>query len=507
MCTAEMESELAARAARIEVLENELKGERLKTTLLQRENAALREELEELKESMEPPSFLKSASNTPAKPGDKPPRVRRTSGAIGRSLDDKSAKAGISGELFDPETVLNFKITYVTKDQETKTNLENAIRRNPMLGSLDVHQIRDIVDSMEVGRYKVGDTIIQEGSQGDKLYISADNGTFEVVAGTSTIATFGSWVVFGELALLYGCQRTATINLIESDDDGTDKEDVQVWSIKRRTFQMITLKTGMVRQRKTLSFVRNISFFSHLKDKEVELLRLVDALTEERYMPGEYVFQQGAIGETFYIIQEGEVVVENKSGAAGKDPVFVATLRQGDTFGETALLHDDIRTADVKAVTDIVLLALGRKMFERTLSLVEKKYESALPVSTIYDADGMGLMPTTSSSHSVDPTYEDLLMQDFVILGRLGVGKRVKLHVPDRVCVWCVGVLGEGGGGGGCMCAACLQFAHTGIPLVVINYSRHVASSQLERFLLLLLLLPLLLLFAAAVFCCLLHVK
>lgn len=42
-------------------------------------------------------------------------------------------------------------------------------------------------------------------------------------------------------------------------------------------------------------------------------------------------------------------------------------LKVGSYFGELALLHDDRRAANVKAVTDVTLLVLTRKEFKELL--------------------------------------------------------------------------------------------------------------------------------------------
>ncbi|XP_065191380.1 LOW QUALITY PROTEIN: cGMP-dependent protein kinase 1-like [Sycon ciliatum] len=355
----------------------------------------------------------------------------------------KSQKTAISAEAVDPEALMTFKVEYVPKDPDTKKNLENAIRKNPMLGRLDIRQIRDIVNSMKLRHVKAGEKIIDEGKEGNELYISSE-GKFEVSTNGQHLTSFGSWVVFGELALLYGCQRTASVTNIEGDGKANE---AALWCTDRRTFQMIMMKTGMLRQQQNLRFVRSISFFSHLQDKEEELLRLVDALSEERYLPGEYVFKQGAIGETFYIVQEGELNVlkdestvtttgnGSKTGSSSAGTVLLRTLKEGDTFGEKALQNDDVRTASIVAVTEVVLLAIGRRMFQRTIGLAGQHDTGSVPSvppARIYDEDNGTFTEVDAEPTESDTSYENLLAEDFNVLGRLGSGGFGRVDLVQR---------------------------------------------------------------------------
>lgn len=71
---------------------------------------------------------------------------------------------------------------------------------------------------------------------------------------------------------------------------------------------------------------------------------------------GEHVVRQGEPGETFFVIESGEVEVV-------EDGVVRRREGPGDFFGEIALLRGTPRTASVVALTDLDLLALSRREF------------------------------------------------------------------------------------------------------------------------------------------------
>ena len=68
------------------------------------------------------------------------------------------------------------------------------------------------------------------------------------------------------------------------------------------------------------------------------------------------VFNQGDVGDRYYVIESGEADVVG----GGR---VVATLGPGEGFGEIALLRSSRRTATVVAKSDLQLQALGSDRF------------------------------------------------------------------------------------------------------------------------------------------------
>lgn len=104
--------------------------------------------------------------------------------------------------------------------------------------------------------------------------------------------------------------------------------------------------------------LRNLSLFSDLTMPE---LAIVDALLHKRdFLAGEVVFDEGEVGQTLYILLEGEVTI-CRQGCP--DDGQLARLGPGDFFGELGLLEDSIRTAQAWAAADCRLLVLFRDDF------------------------------------------------------------------------------------------------------------------------------------------------
>jgi hypothetical protein len=103
-----------------------------------------------------------------------------------------------------------------------------------------------------------------------------------------------------------------------------------------------------------LMLLRSLPLFAPLSAPVME--RLASRLVPVEVDAGTAIVRQDDPGDRFYIVRDGEVAVS-------KDGRQVASLEQGDFFGEIALLHDVPRTATVTARTNVRLYALERNDF------------------------------------------------------------------------------------------------------------------------------------------------
>ncbi len=80
------------------------------------------------------------------------------------------------------------------------------------------------------------------------------------------------------------------------------------------------------------------------------------------FRDGEYIVQQGEIGECMYVIQSGSVEVVRR---AGDKEFSLAVLGEGDFFGEMALFDREVRSAGVRALGEVWILTLEKRSFLR----------------------------------------------------------------------------------------------------------------------------------------------
>lgn len=95
--------------------------------------------------------------------------------------------------------------------------------------------------------------------------------------------------------------------------------------------------------------ISNLSLFADLSRPQLEAIDHI--FEEQRFTAGERLLRKGFTGGGFFVIIEGEAVVQ-------LDGQELARLGRGDFFGEVSILLGDLPTADVTAVGDLRCIVL-----------------------------------------------------------------------------------------------------------------------------------------------------
>ncbi len=93
---------------------------------------------------------------------------------------------------------------------------------------------------------------------------------------------------------------------------------------------------------------------------KTELRGIERKAQEVKVDAGKIILDEGSVGMSFYLIEEGTVAVIRKG-------TKIAELGPGQIFGEIAMLDRLPRTASIKALTDATLFELKQREFEAAL--------------------------------------------------------------------------------------------------------------------------------------------
>jgi len=80
------------------------------------------------------------------------------------------------------------------------------------------------------------------------------------------------------------------------------------------------------------------------------------------YQPGEDIVTQGEPGDCMYVIQHGEAEVLKEVGGVQSR---VDTMRDGDIFGEIAIVEHTTRSSTVRALSEVQVMTIDRRTFLR----------------------------------------------------------------------------------------------------------------------------------------------
>lgn len=234
-----------------------------------------------------------------------------------------------------------FSITSTLHDQTPAemARIEEMVRANFMFQNLSSQQKQQIFQVMKLRYVSAGELIIKEGDQGDEMYI-IDSGEFDVSKrndeGVSqnifTYTTSGA--AFGELSLMYGKPRAASIRA---------KTDGRLWSIGRQAFRAVLMKR---RDASLLKLLKALPVFADLSFPKLQ--RLADMTTEETFAAGDVIESADAPSSdkwVLFVIVEGttRIIMADKS----KKP---KTRQEGLSFGAVELRTGVARVEAMDAV-------------------------------------------------------------------------------------------------------------------------------------------------------------
>jgi len=251
-----------------------------------------------------------------------------------------------------------------SKTEDQKARLTSVLKISFLFQGLEKANLDIIVDAMIEKEVSANERIIQEGDDGDCMYV-IESGAIECLKKISgeekVVKNCGPGDFFGELALLYNCPRAASVEA---------RNTAVLWELDRQTFNHIVRDASMKKRETFEKFLHGVKLLESLTASERGAL--ADSIHKEVVTAGATVIKQGDVGDRFYLVESGELTA-SKSGNDGADSAReVNKYKRGDYFGELALIKNETRAATVVAATDAELLWLDNKTFKSLLGPIEE---------------------------------------------------------------------------------------------------------------------------------------
>ena len=291
-------------------------------------------------------------------------------------------------------------IPTIIKTAAARQLIQRAVADNLLFQGLSMAAREAIINSMRAQSVQPGEIIIQQGDTEAMMYYVVDRGSFEVWMSKDEwggeerlVHTCTPGTGFGDLALLYSAPRAATVKAVESG---------RLWVMERAVYAAIKRTETQELSKQKRALLDNVPMLAVLapehKSAVAEALELVE------FSDGDVLCCQGELGDRFFTLKEGSVVVS-------KDGKELAKLSDGAYFGERALIRDEPRGATVTAEGYVVCFALSRQAFNELLGPIEDvwRYETLRKVPILSNLTEKQLFELARRVGSVEFEAGDVL--------------------------------------------------------------------------------------------------
>ena len=225
--------------------------------------------------------------------------------------------------------------------------------RVPLFQPLGRLQLREVLLESRVQVLRAGDVVFRQNDYTNSFY-SIVEGEVEALVDDKRVGTLQAGMYFGEIGLISGRRRTATIRAI--------KPTVVIETSRRTILKLIASVDG-VRQNIDENFVRRaLALFlgGALTPADIDVL-LAEGYEVRRYQPHQDLFREGDPGDGLYLIRRGSVTVTKQ--VEGR-PRVLAYLAAGNYVGEMSLINKEPRAATVTAAVMTEVLVVSGKGVE-----------------------------------------------------------------------------------------------------------------------------------------------
>jgi small-conductance mechanosensitive channel/CRP-like cAMP-binding protein len=194
---------------------------------------------------------------------------------------------------------------------------------------------------------------------------------------------------FREDACTYAC-RYWIDDVLRDDVFDSDVRSVIWYALHRagmeipfpsRNINVTEMNEDRIQRKRDEEYARRVDALSR-----VDVFRALDAEKVDRlsrrlrhvvFGPGEVILRQGDPGDSLYVVRGGQVAVQIGVLGVSKE---VATLGDGQFFGEMSLMTGESRTATVVAKTDVECYIVDKEAFQE---IVQEKPDLAGTISDI----------------------------------------------------------------------------------------------------------------------------
>ena len=270
-----------------------------------------------------------------------------------------------------------------------------ALRSAELFGELDPAALARLAPAFRPRQVTFGENLLRQGEEANSVFVVVQGRLQIILEGhdDAPLSSLGPGSVVGEMALVIGGTRSATVRALEPSTvlelardrfDDLLREHPELHGAFSRTLLSRTRLSRIAQPLRDL--------FGHL---DADALANIERQVEWVHLPsGKELFHQGDPAGGAYIVTAGRlrVVVSNEHGDKTIDEVG-----PGQWIGEMALLTQRERSATVYAVRDAELVLLSQTVFDRLIH----RYPAAMLETARRLAERLAKQIATERRHHV----------------------------------------------------------------------------------------------------------
>jgi len=228
--------------------------------------------------------------------------------------------------------------------------------RVPLLADINGLVLRELVLASEILTPSAGDVIFRRNDYTNS-FMAIVEGEVDVETGGGKAIRLGQGQFFGEMSLLSGRRRSATVRAAG---------DCVILESPRREIVKLMNTYEQVRRVIDQFFIIRTLRAGLTPDAPLEELAAVASEAElKSFKPNNLLFAEGDPADGLYLVRSGSVSVSRRIG--GRD-IVTSYVAAGNYVGEMGLLGQTNRSATVKATVATESIFLGKDVFLRMLA-------------------------------------------------------------------------------------------------------------------------------------------
>jgi CRP-like cAMP-binding protein len=268
-------------------------------------------------------------------------------------------------ELLEPIEVVPPPASSVRPERQARAagpGPSRPLPRVPLFSDLGRAAFLSLTQGLVLHRFSAGEAVLREGEIGSSFFVVA-SGRFSVwkrdeAGGAVVLAHLGEGDFFGEMALLSGAPRAATV-AAEGAGEVLELPVQVLQEIAARHPHVADSLKRFYRQRLLANAMAVSPLFKPFGKGERKLV--MERFLTRDVAAGEVLIREGDRSDGLYVILDGTVDVTKRRDA---QELLVGRLREGDLFGEVSCLRKSAATATVTARRAGTLLKLPRAAFD-----------------------------------------------------------------------------------------------------------------------------------------------